>query len=416
MNIYIFTDPFPTWSQTFIYDEIVGLESLNHKIRIVALFKERFVNHPILRKIKTHDIHYISSYKNIEDVSFSSPRNIWHWMRFLATDFIVNPFSLSRNRRSWRKYIVKNFIDNRFHFFQTDTLRELVSSEKADLFLVHFGALGEIFIWLKKEFNIPYIVFFHGCEFNSIQRKRYNDYKELFCHADHFLVKSKYTLNKIVELGGNPDKITILPFGINPKYYRYHSKETRKNATHIKILGVGRLEEFKDFELALEVIKKCIKTYPMLQYDIIGNGPSLNDLKNKIQSLGLEKVCFLRGAKNTNVVSSYMSNADIYLQPVRTDTYGETETFGNTLLEAQLHGLPVVSTNVGGVPETVIHDKTGLLAPESDSSALSEFLTRFIGNAKLRKSFGECGRENVLLNFDSNKRIIELDQILSNFH
>lgn len=392
MRIYIFTDPFPTWSQTFIYDEIVGLEGLGHKIRIVSLFKERFVNQPILRKIKTRHVNYLSQYDLSQNKSISSSG---------ICDYL--------------KYSIINMIDNDFRFFNVNRLRALVRKERPDLFLAHFGALGEKFLWLNKEFDIPYIVFFHGCEYNISQRQEYNDYKESFYRADYFLVKSAYARRKIVELGCKPEKISIIPFGINPDNYEIARKGKKKKISRIKLLSVGRLVEYKNFLLTLDVINTCIRIYPNLEYDIIGTGPLYKEILNKIKLLGLQKVCFLHGAKNSKTVCGYMCEADIYVQPVGYDKYGETETFGNTFLEAQLHGLPVLSSSVGGVPETVIHNRTGFLAPEGDTKALTKYLLELIKNEELRRYMGENGKMHVLNSFNSKKRVVELSQILLSF-
>ncbi len=393
MNIYLFLDPFPTWSQTFNFDEIVSLERLGHQVRIISLFKERFIDHPLLKQIRTKQINYLSRYDLFYKTSFFPPLNISYGIKSLGL----------------------NLINNHFHYFGVNRLRALVRKEKPDLFLVHFGALGEKFLWLKKEFGIPFVVFFHGHEFEVTQSRRYHQYQESFQLADHFLVKNRYAYQKILELGCPFSKVTVIPYGINPDHYEYKDAERPSNGKKIKILGVGRLVEFKDFSLALDVIHGCVKDYPSLQYDILGEGPLFETLSEKIKTLGLDNVCFLHGAKNMKGVSRFMAAADIYFQPTRVDRYGGTEVIANSMLEAQLHRLPVVSTRVGGVPESVIHRETGFLAEENDAVTLKQYLMDLIHNEALRKSTGERGRQFVLDQFNSKKRIFELVDVLSSF-
>jgi colanic acid/amylovoran biosynthesis glycosyltransferase len=389
VNIYIFVNRFPTWSETFVYDEIAGLEKLSHTIRIIALGRNYFITHPILRQLGARDVRYflkLSSYKD--------------WLYHLKyPDF-------------WRRSLLPSMLSNRFRFFGMNALADLIRREKPDLFLLHFGALGEIYLWLRHSFDIPFVVFFHGDEYNSVQRRRYHDYKNLFSQADFFLVKSRYSQAKIVELGCRPEKVGIIPFGINPDLYPFSQASTRRASPATKVLGIGRLVENKDFELALKVIKKCAPRYPGLEYSIVGDGPLYPQLSRQIRSQGLEKRCFLKGARNTNWISRELSQTDIYLQPSRLDKNGETETFGNTLLEAQLHGLPVLATRSGSIPELVEHDRTGFLAPESDAEALAGYLAALVEDAELRKRMGERGRNNVLSRFNSKKRVLELEQML----
>jgi len=390
MKIFVFTDPFPTWSQTFVYDEVAGLERLGHGIRIIALAKHYFVSHPILRIIQTRDVNYYLRWNSCRE-----------WLHQL------------QNFNFWTSSLLPSLIYARLRYFGIDALADLVRSEKPDVFLVHFGALGELFLWLRKTFDVPFIVSFHGNEYNATQRRRYSGYQQLFSHADLFLVKSRYSYGKIVELGCPPNKVRILPFGINPDNYPFSAKSTASGSTTVKLVGVGRLVETKDFLLALEAVKMCLSKYPALRYRIIGGGPLYRDLKRKIKSLGLEQRCFLLGPQNSHVVSGQLAASDIYLQPGRCDREGEAETFGNTLLEAQLHGLPVVSTNVGSIPELVAHEQTGLLAPESNAAILAEYLLTLIDNRELRNKMGKNGRLNVLSNFNSQTRVVELEQILN---
>jgi colanic acid/amylovoran biosynthesis glycosyltransferase len=380
---------FPTWSETFIYDEIAGLEKLSHTIRIIALGKDYFITHPILRQIRVRNVRYLLKLSSYKD-----------WLYHLKyPDF-------------WRQCLLPSLVSNRFRFFGMNALAELIRREKPDLFLLHFGALGEIFLWLRRSFNIPFIVFFHGDEYNAVQRRRYNDYKDLFSLADLFLVKSRYSHAKIIALGCRPEKVAIIPFGINPDLYPFSRASTRRTSPAMKVLGVGRLVDNKDFELALKVIQKCVTRYPLLKYSIIGDGPLYPQLRRQIRSQGLGKRCFLMGARNMNWISKELSESDIYLQPSRRDKDGETETFGNTLLEAQLHGLPVLSTDLGGIPEIVDHEETGFLAPESDAEALAEYLATLVEDGQLRKRMGERGRNNVLSRFNSKKQMLELERML----
>jgi glycosyltransferase involved in cell wall biosynthesis len=75
------------------------------------------------------------------------------------------------------------------------------------------------------------------------------------------------------------------------------------------------------------------------------------------------------------------------------------EIFGRVNIEAMCCGKPVIATTQGGIPEIVLHEKTGLLVPPEDATALSEAILRLLNNPEERKAFGEEGRKRVAENF-----------------
>ena len=76
-----------------------------------------------------------------------------------------------------------------------------------------------------------------------------------------------------------------------------------------------------------------------------------------------------------------------------------------TLIEAMASGLPVVSTEVGGVPEVVVNNATGLLAPAGDADRLASQVLRLVDNPDLRAKLGQAGRERALAHFSEDAMI-----------
>jgi glycosyltransferase involved in cell wall biosynthesis len=82
-----------------------------------------------------------------------------------------------------------------------------------------------------------------------------------------------------------------------------------------------------------------------------------------------------------------------------------------TLIEGMAAGLPVVATRVGGVPEVVVEDETGLLAPAGDADALAAQILRLAEDRGLRERLGGAGRERARASFDEGRMIAAYDQI-----
>jgi glycosyltransferase involved in cell wall biosynthesis len=73
----------------------------------------------------------------------------------------------------------------------------------------------------------------------------------------------------------------------------------------------------------------------------------------------------------------------------------DTEGLGNVIIEAQALEKPVIGTNIGGIPETFIDGKTGILIKPSDAAATAEAIKKLINSPETAKSFGKAGREFV---------------------
>jgi len=85
--------------------------------------------------------------------------------------------------------------------------------------------------------------------------------------------------------------------------------------------------------------------------------------------------------------------------------------FGRVNIEAMCCKKPVVATTQGGIPEIVLHEKTGLLVPPGDANALSEAILRLINNPKESRRFGEEGRKRVAENFSMEIHASKIERV-----
>ena len=110
---------------------------------------------------------------------------------------------------------------------------------------------------------------------------------------------------------------------------------------------------------------------------IIGEGSRKNQPRNINQRKGLTNKIFLLG--NVSEAARLLKAFCIFLFP------SKSEAYGYVVHEAGLAGLPVVATNVGGIPEIIEHDVSGLLVPEGDLSAFKEALLKILNDQTLQK-------------------------------
>src|SRR5215470_424097 len=98
---------------------------------------------------------------------------------------------------------------------------------------------------------------------------------------------------------------------------------------------------------------------------------------------------------------------DIFVMP----SVHESETFGIAAVEAQAMGLPVVATRIGGVPEAVLEDRTGVLVPPRDPEALARAVVALIENEDLRRTMSGEGRRFVAQHYDWRPNAGRMEQL-----
>ena len=115
------------------------------------------------------------------------------------------------------------------------------------------------------------------------------------------------------------------------------------------------------------------------------------------------------GPKNQNEVASFLNNSDCYVQPSIVTSTGKMEGIPVSLMEAMASGLPVVATNISGIPELVKPDETGYLVPPEEPLALAEAIMKVYEDPKRAAHYAKTGRDFVL------KEVQSFDQCSSPF-
>ncbi len=153
------------------------------------------------------------------------------------------------------------------------------------------------------------------------------------------------------------------------------------------LVAVGRLTTQKGFIYLLEAVARLKPRYPTLTVGIAGEGYLATELADAALKLGIEDNIRLLGQLPD--VSSLLGAADGFVSS------SITEAMPFALLEAMSHGLPVVATAVGGVPDLVRHGETGILCPPADPGRLADGIDMLLKSPDLADRLGRAGREVV---------------------
>jgi colanic acid/amylovoran biosynthesis glycosyltransferase len=186
-----------------------------------------------------------------------------------------------------------------------------------------------------------------------------------------------------------------------------------EKATPQLILSVGRLQEKKGFAYLIKACAILRQRGLDFRCEIVGEGPGEEALSSLIQSLGLLDTVTLCGAlPNAKVLKKY-SRASVFVLPCCVTEDGDRDGIPNVILEAMAFGLPVVSTDVSGVPEVVHDSKTGLLVESRNVVELSRAIARMLENRAEARKLGQNASEFVQSKFDIRQNVKRLGQLFS---
>lgn len=201
---------------------------------------------------------------------------------------------------------------------------------------------------------------------------------------------SKLRKLKLVVISKANQQIACKAFRSTPEEYpcvnnpvelsRFYSGQ--KNPENVTFVSVGRLNPVKNFSLALRAMPRVLSQVPNARVVIVGDGELAGELREEARELGVaERVIF---AGEQSRPEDFLAVADVYLLT------SHVEGLPLSVLEAMASGLPVISTNVGGMPDLV--KENGTLIGDDDMDALAREMIRFAKDGALRE---RCGRESL---------------------
>jgi len=176
----------------------------------------------------------------------------------------------------------------------------------------------------------------------------------------------------------------------------------------LSIVAIGRLIEKKGFADLIRACELLRKRGYDFRCQIIGEGPLEEDLRAQIDDGGLLGQIDLAGPHPQHEVRSRLAGAALFVLPCIAEPGGAMDNLPTVIMEAMAAGLPVVSTQIGGVPEMVVENETGLLVSPNDPSALAEALERLMVDPALARRLGQAGYERACARFSIERNVCEL--------
>lgn len=292
--------------------------------------------------------------------------------------------------------------------------------KKYDVDIIHAHSViptGLVGVIVAKIVRKPVFITAHGMDITNFENHYF--FKKLLVfsliNCNKAIAVSEYLAKIIRSLGTNPKNIAILRNAVNINIFRPLKNKSLRKYYKIKdedklILFVGYLDSFKGIFELVNAFFEIVKYNKNLKLMIVGTGPKENDLKILTKKLVIEKFVLFTGKISAAEIHKYFQSADIFVLPSYTDAGGPPLV----VIEAMASGLPVIGTNVGGIPEGIKDGINGFIIPPKNVDELTKKLDILVDNKELRQKFGIKSLETVDDEFNIDKKIDELVKLYHN--
>ena len=192
--------------------------------------------------------------------------------------------------------------------------------------------------------------------------------------------------------GLSPSRVHLCHHGVNVEMFSSLAREPVAG----RISSVGRLVPKKGFDVLIRACAIAARKGADFELRIVGSGPGREQLESLARSEGIESRVTFVGACSQLEVAKELSRAEIFALAPLVMPDGDRDGIPNVILEAMAAGVPVVATEVSGIPEVILDGRTGRLVPEGDAERLAGALTDLLGDAAERDRLGAAGKAAVL--------------------
>jgi glycosyltransferase involved in cell wall biosynthesis len=402
---------FPKISETFVLYEMLEVERLGAAVEVFPLRRgPRGPRHPEAASYEER-AHFIPAFS-------------WQAVTALLRRAARDPAGCLRVYREvlWgTRRSRKFFLGALLYFPKCVAMAERMQALGVDHIHAHFAshpALAALII--HRLTGIPYSFTAHGSDLH-VDRRMLDAKVD---SAAFVVAVSSYNRELICETCGDGarEKVVVIHCGADPSIFTAgngHRDESQDHAGErkIRIVCVASFEEVKGHTYLLHACRLLLDRGVEPQCDLVGGGPLLGRMRDEARRLGIERHVTFHGPLPRDRVGRIVSAADVAVLASYPTPSGRREGIPVALMEAMMSGLPVVASGLSGIPELVLHERTGFLVPPGDPWTLAERLECLADAPLLRRSLGEAGRARVAEAFDlrGNARLLlgEVEQRLA---
>lgn len=409
LNLVYILLRFPYLTETFVAEEIQAVQSLGLNIQIVSLLE------PGAGPVQA------LSEKLLPQTWYAPPLwspGLWQAQlyflskspdryRHLLATLLRQPAPKERQTLLAKRLVI---------FLKAVAVAHHFRNHNIDLLHAHFAWLPGAATWIcARLLDLPFTTTVHAYDIYFS-----NDLLPLVTgQTDRIVAISEYNRQQVISSTAcQPQKVSVVHCGVNLDGLPQPLQKPDQGPANgpLKLLSVGSLVAKKGHPYLLTACRLLKEQQVHFTCTIIGGGPDEPALRQQIEAAGLEQSVTLMGARpHAEIMAAYADHDLFVLASVVTPT-GDRDGIPVVLMEAGAMGLPLISTEVSGIPELVRHGQTGWLVPPGDAAALAEGIMTLARDPALRARLGQAAQALVRTEFEigrNAKRLVDIFQISS---
>ncbi|WP_292450479.1 glycosyltransferase [Methylibium sp.] len=386
----------PALSATFVYEELLALERCGVK---AVPFSVHRPTHPASAQAslaaRTRVLYGDSSARAVLQALAALPhfgRGSLESFSWLLSDMLaVKPWRL----QAWKLA---------YQWLAAARLARLLQDASCTHLHVHFAHVPtQIGMYAAAFTGLPFTVMAHA---NDIfERALLLPQKAR--RAQKMLTISHHNVVYLRSLGLPADKLAVVRCGVS--FPPRADRPVFEKRPRYRIGTLGRLVEKKGVDDLLRAMAR-LRHDTEVELSIAGDGPLRTEFEALTRQLGLHDRVRFEGALEHAAVTPWLHTLDAFVLACKTDAQGDMDGIPVVLMEAMSQGVPVVSTRLSGIPELVVHDRTGLLAEPTDPASLAEQLQRLLDEPLLRERLATAAQAHVEAEFG---QAVNIDRLMT---
>jgi glycosyltransferase involved in cell wall biosynthesis len=386
----------PKLSETFILEEVLGLERLGQRLHLFALNPPSdAISHDAVARVRAPVVHV--SADQDRTLAELATRH-WRLFRISPRRYVATALRTLLRTESGRW---KDFLSGA-------RLAEALLRAGIGHLHAHFvsepAAVAEIAAGLA---GTTYSLSAHA---KDIYLSRPGSLRRKLGRARFTVTCTEYNRRHLSNVA--PDaRVMRMYHGVDLQLF--HPRLRQPVEGEPLILAVGRLREKKGFGTLIDACSLLREAGHAFHCEIVGYGEEEANLTQRIARHLLWFHVHLVGKLPRQEVIDRYARACVFVMPSQLGSDGDRDGIPNVLLEAMAMEVPVVSTPVSGIPELVRDGQTGILVDSGDPRALADAIARLLRDAPLRQRLGIAGRRAVVESFDNERNLLLLRELLA---
>ncbi|WP_430240875.1 glycosyltransferase [Neorhizobium sp. DAR64861/K0K2] len=402
-TIVVLLKGYPRLSETFIAQELLGLERAGFALKLVAMRRPTDKKrHPVHDEIKA-PVSYLPEYLHEEPVRVAR-----------ALMKVVTLPGFGSALKAFFRDLPRDFSRNRFRRFGQAAVLVAEWPDNAGWLHVHFiHTPAAVARYASRMSGIPFTVSAHA---KDIWTSEPWDLSDKLDEADWTVTCTKAGHERLQSLSSR-DNVHLSYHGLDLDRFPHFAgtrpaRDGRDPDDPVRIVSVGRAVKKKGYDTLLRGLALLPKELAW-RFTHIGGGDELAPLKALAEDLSIASRITWKGALDQREVLEHYRDSDLFSLACRITADGDRDGLPNVMVEAASQNLAVVATNISGITELFVDGENGLLVAPEDPVALAAALEKAIREPALRQRLGQAAEVKVRHDFDHHTSIADLKRLFT---